>query len=415
VSLGLNLRGTTASPGGFLRRRPSAASFLERATRLVSERYAEMLLESSLDRERAAVVLHPAAEPLELTAERPGSIVASANTSSVGPGYHAFVCDLLRELGDALAIEWQPPDDEHFDETEYFETGDAAALEEEMLAWLGSVAHASLEQLDQGAADFALSMPIGDRFATLDVATTPVGPRSRQWLESTDADPRRGIDFFSWWDRGFGASYLLGHALVDMWTRIPWRPPLNEDEEHLMRATLSLLRDAYDAEPERQLPWRAWSELSRLVDPDEELPEGVKAAVERDTSAPTGYRRHDVTAALPAGWSVRIPGSFVTGFDDDATWVAHDGGQRSANVTVFGGISLEAELPASEGVEHRDDEGGVVRRAWTSIQETEEGPFVLLTGFAIAGDTAAHATMTAEPGGEDWALDVWRSLSRRRY
>jgi hypothetical protein len=398
--------------GGFLRRRGRASTALARVQQLVEQRYAEMLVESGFDGESAALVLHPAAEPLELTTPAGGAIVASANTSSVGPGYHAFVCDLLRELGEELGIEWQPADEEHFDETEYFETDNFVALQQQMLDWLGSLARVSLDQIADGATDFALAMPVGDRFASLDVATTPVGPRSREWLEATDRDPRAGADFFSWWELGFGASYLGGRALVDLWTRVPWRPPIDADEERDLRATLSLLRAAHEADPGRPLPWRAWAELASLVDPPEELPARAAANAEDDASPPVGYRRHDILSALPAGWTIRVPGSFATGFDEDATWTAHEGGERSVHVTVYAGIAPDAEPPSYPGDEHRDDRGGVERRAWTTVDETETGSLLLLAGFARAGDSAAQLTVTAEAVGQEWALEVWRSLAR---
>src|SRR5262245_9487992 len=43
--------------------------------------------------------LHPAAEDLELSIVGPTEFTASANTSTVGPGYHVFVCDMLHRLG----------------------------------------------------------------------------------------------------------------------------------------------------------------------------------------------------------------------------------------------------------------------------------------------------------------------------
>jgi hypothetical protein len=39
--------------------------------------------------------LHPAAEEVEFTFVDGLHLTASANTSTVGPGYHIFVCDLL--------------------------------------------------------------------------------------------------------------------------------------------------------------------------------------------------------------------------------------------------------------------------------------------------------------------------------
>jgi hypothetical protein len=66
--------------------------------------------------------LHPCAEDLEIIVPEPGRVVASGKTSTVGPGYHTFACDLLQRLGVDLGVAWDEPDDESGtgDETGYF-------------------------------------------------------------------------------------------------------------------------------------------------------------------------------------------------------------------------------------------------------------------------------------------------------
>src|SRR5690349_15037902 len=44
--------------------------------------------------------LHPAAEDMEISFIGDGELTASANTSSAGPGYHIFLCDMLHRLGE---------------------------------------------------------------------------------------------------------------------------------------------------------------------------------------------------------------------------------------------------------------------------------------------------------------------------
>src|SRR4051812_16390482 len=90
----------------------------------------------------AFVGLHPCAEEVELSMPGPATLVASAKTSTAGPGYHAYLCDLLHRLGDDLGIAWDGPDDEAGtgDGTGYFYSGDRAALEAEMLLWFRSTA-----------------------------------------------------------------------------------------------------------------------------------------------------------------------------------------------------------------------------------------------------------------------------------
>ena len=65
----------------------------------------------SQDNPAVLVSLHPCAEDVEIAVPEPGRVSVSAKTSTVGPGYHAFLCDLLHRLGDAVAIDWDEPDD----------------------------------------------------------------------------------------------------------------------------------------------------------------------------------------------------------------------------------------------------------------------------------------------------------------
>ena len=67
--------------------------------------------------------LHPAAEELELSLVDLDHLVASAKTSTVGPGYHIFVCDMVRKLGERFRLAWVTDDEEYFDEAGYFFSG----------------------------------------------------------------------------------------------------------------------------------------------------------------------------------------------------------------------------------------------------------------------------------------------------
>src|SRR5262249_55495651 len=53
--------------------------------------------------------LHPAAEDLEISVTDSAEFTASANTSTVGPGYHIFVCEMLQRLGKSFKATWAEP------------------------------------------------------------------------------------------------------------------------------------------------------------------------------------------------------------------------------------------------------------------------------------------------------------------
>jgi hypothetical protein len=83
------------------------------------------------------LMLHPAAEQVEISLVSPRTLQLTAQTSACGPGYHGFVVrGLMDPLAQALSLRWETPgEDEGGDETGYFNARDVGALEREMLAW----------------------------------------------------------------------------------------------------------------------------------------------------------------------------------------------------------------------------------------------------------------------------------------
>jgi hypothetical protein len=86
--------------------------------------------------------LHPAAEDVEIAFLDANHLTASANTA-IGPGYHIFLCKILRSLESAFNLQWvdtsAEDDSDYLDETDYFFTGNAALVESAMLEWLSDV------------------------------------------------------------------------------------------------------------------------------------------------------------------------------------------------------------------------------------------------------------------------------------
>src|SRR5262245_17591410 len=115
---------------------------LEPIAATVRERCAETLVDAQDGSDRDGhpawfAQLHPAAAAVEFIDQGDGRLAVSAKTSTAGAGYHQYVCDLLRELGTAHAIAWDPPapDRDTGDETGYFHGGDRDGIEREMFVW----------------------------------------------------------------------------------------------------------------------------------------------------------------------------------------------------------------------------------------------------------------------------------------
>jgi hypothetical protein len=361
------------------------------------------------------VKLHPAAEELYLYVER-GSVKAEAKTSTVGPGYHAWLCDLLRALGDDVGLRWAPPGDEEFDETGYFHSRDRRALEEEMLAWLGGLAKAVRRDIADHAPESVLTvnLPIGTSFESSLPVVTPVGPRDLAWFDRVAADARQGIDLFPWWEPGPGAEMLLGRAVTQMWTDVRWREPITDAETDLLDDVLSDLGEAHGIDPGRNYPWREWLELARAHGIEDELPPEVAQNAKTATGPLIGYRRQNVTHQH-SSWSLRAPGSFAEEWDD-GTHILWEG-TRTIRMTTFRvegppnpNLDLDSDgKPSGERFER--NEGELRGVAWLTREVDDGEPYWMLNAtLQKPGGLAIVTTCFHDEADKEWALGVWRSV-----
>src|SRR5438105_3870067 len=54
------------------------------------------------------VQFHVGGEEVDFLVPQPGRLKVSAKTSTLGPGYHIFLCDLLHKLGEEHGVTWDP-------------------------------------------------------------------------------------------------------------------------------------------------------------------------------------------------------------------------------------------------------------------------------------------------------------------
>src|SRR5438046_2780898 len=111
MGVGLYLTGTYPSDGVS----QSAEDWLEQLAAWIEGHEEEplMICQAGVNRDEQPVLsvqVHPCAEDVEITVPEAGVCVVSAKTSTAGPGYHIFVCDLLLALGAQFQIEWDGPD-----------------------------------------------------------------------------------------------------------------------------------------------------------------------------------------------------------------------------------------------------------------------------------------------------------------
>jgi hypothetical protein len=379
------------------------------------------------------VEVHPGAEEVEFCIPEPGRLVATAKTSTAGPGYHIFLCDLLRRLGEQFNLQWHEPDPDEGtgDETGYFFGGTAEGVRQEMLRWLGALAHVVTdERFAEESHVRMVAMPLGYSYPDHDGVLTPLGPRGSTWFQAVAEEPTRGIDFFTWWPEGTGAAFFLGRALCRMWQEVRWRRPETEAEgEMLMDVHLDLER-AYRLDPSGAIPWREWAELLDYLrdyfgyiefNDGPDIEDEVLARARRTVGGTRiGYRRGPAHVSLTGGWSITVPGDLAEEWHSDGeTWHAWHGGRRVrfTSWTVSEdeqpepacALVRDLDLPEGQSFEHRD--GTVLGRAVFRPHEAPDAEGWNLHAYSAINGGFALCDVTV-PTCEDlpWALEVWRSL-----
>jgi hypothetical protein len=386
--------------------------------------------------------LYPCAQEVEIFVPRPGRVDVVATTSTVGPGYHIFLCDLLKKLGKGVGIAWDSPDaapEGTGDETGYFHSGDRSAVKDEMLRWLKStvkVARDSLVDEVGGMKRFVnvqLSMPMNGPgyHSSFGPVVTLLGPRSLAWCRTVVADPSKGINVFPWWEPGFGADFFLGRSLYYMWNTIRWRPPLDTKEwDDMMNHHVELCH-AYALDSKREYPWREWRELIEHVKGDGDWLEGwdrdmepiVRRRAARAKKGPLiGYRRKPVRVRFSSGWSIEIPGDMAEQWNEDGEWSAWNGPQtvwfhawsfrKRDGKPPTARQTLEPMKPAEEGgelLEHR--KGKILGKAWfRPHQEKGKSMWNLCAFSAVPGEAALCNFFFEKRTDRAWAESVWQSL-----
>jgi hypothetical protein len=360
-----------------------------------------------------AVSLHPAAEDIEFAFDG-RQLTVSAKTSTVGPGYHAYVCEMLRELAAELGATFGPlPGEDDGDETGYFSTGSRDALEDEMLAWLLGLAGVVAEGVAEGSSGFIISMSTDSSFEFDGAMATPLGPRSSDWLEAVQLDPHSGRDIFPWWSPGLGAEHAAGRALVRMWTEVRWRTPVDDDERELLDKVDRDLRRAHELDPTLLLPWPEWSAILGFLARDDGLAASIRERA-AGMAPKIGYRRRPVCVTLTDGWSVRIPGEMASSFDDEGTWCGFMPGRTiwmssftvgdPESPTRSAAETLPTKKPSGTPVELPPFPEDYAQRA--SLGTTDAGDTMLTVEIARPHRFALFSFVLDDAADLDWARVV---------
>jgi hypothetical protein len=417
-----------ASRRGLIPRIPSGASLLESVETWISADYGDTV--RSVTRRtleggdaELSVALHPAAQPLVLSADDSGRVALTAETEMLGPGYHRFIGRLVERLGEGLSITWDhgEADSGALDEPTGTTFADRTATERAYLGWLGQ----TLVRARAGRAAGHKGLQVGilgnTSYAFDGAIATVLGPRDDRWLEAAVSDTRIAIDITPWWVDATDARYLLNRALTLMWLDVRWRAPATDEERNLFQEVHRTLSRAYPMDPSLPYPWRAWAELIALEDIDDPMSRQAvaRAAGEGTDAAPIGYRRAPVMIRHE-GWALEIPGSYAERRTPEEWWggVAGRSITLAAVETATDGSAMSAQAFVDhvggdlgpEAIEHRA--GGVIGRARLSTDASSGVEVGVLDAYsAVVGSGAAMRIVFDDPGDWQWALDTWRALA----
>jgi hypothetical protein len=390
VGFGIDRRARSRKGKGLFRRAPDPKDIGQRLAFLLMrmKRTTSKQLKKE-DRFIADVTFHPRAPAARLTVGPDGDLHVVAETSTLGPGYHADVLARLGPVLEELDFVWTEPADE-----------DPAAA---MCRWLAS----ELTGPDQ----VIVGVPTSRTFVSDAPVLTALGPRDAAWCEAVRADPLRAKDAFPWWEAGKGR-LELANALLAMWQEIPWREPIDEPERELMERTEAELAAAHAAGI-TDLPYEAWAELLGYLGRDDAA---AKPIYERagDRPATIGYRRLDMEIALSGGWIVQVPGSFAGRWEDDgARYWASDGDRaiEFTSLTAEGetdSAKLLAVAPEVHPALERFTDGERCGRAEVS----DEDHVHIVHGLVAQAPHVAILTLKGEKKHEAWALATWKTLRR---
>ncbi len=246
----------------------------------------------------------------------------SVRTSNAGPGYHAYVVNLLKKLEQSSDFCWEP--EEISDETGYWQSGNFVDVQSAMADWLHSLGSMLMERFgnDDGVSNLALGMPLdclpagGGHFAVYSL-----GALEKQFfsdmLATADMAPfcQR---FFLWWNEGLDAEFYLKYALYLIWNNINWLPPAEDDEVMLFNNALHSLETAWRMDPALPLPLAEWYELAMLGD-DESLQETLRdefSGIEKLTPS-MGHLRGKMTMLIGGVWNITVPGQMHKSMDNN--------------------------------------------------------------------------------------------------
>ena len=353
-----------------------------------------------------------------------GTLCISAKTNSAGPGYHAYLIDVLDEL-DVVPTKV-------YDETKYYEHRDFDLLQKNMMNWLRGLSNQLLEMTASGEYNnLAVCLPIDCVPESSEhLANCPLGYFDIDFFEKAVNNVPVGPKFFLWWHKPQDALFFHNTALHLIWCKNNWLPPETDAEHEIIAATLACLEKAYTLNPSLNYPMPEWKELTTLAGCNSEF-ESVyaeKIATYQtqhgiDMQASLGYT-HGNVCQNENGWRFTRSGKMHFDREDDGGAVWWDD-ERTIRLTILSVAFKEDVQNKSESLLHSatKNESGCepfsLRNSeiaaciqHTQIEENGEPLFQTRLTAALDNELCILSLFHTNEADRDWALHVCASVER---
>jgi hypothetical protein len=419
MGLGIYIKGEVSKPLFSFRKEAFQFSAIQDYITSYSSGLFKEFLSFSEDENTLYVTLHPSEEPVYFTRSE-NVIVCSAKTNSVGPGYHAYLVELIEKLGKNLKIEWQwdLEEGEEFyqDETGYYEHRNYEQLQLEMLRWLRALCRSYDEDESK---QIMVSLPAGIPRLRLDYfAISPVGMWSKEWFNKVGSlEPEdirwAGDEFFIWWNKEMDAKFYKQTGIALLNVDCPWHIPIDDKEKKSLAMSDQCFEQARKIDPFIELPEEDWVTVKNLLaEADTEIPE-----------TEYGYRKHLMTFDLAGDWLIDLPGTMYES-TDESTLVHYDHIRtvRSLAYTISNKEKTDAEFAETFFDNNKnviietlyseaDLEGKAI--IFYSIDKDLESEYWTLQGVKVKDHRFLLSTICyPTEDHKEWAIQTWRSIRR---
>lgn len=419
--MGLSVRvGMQPKSGGFFKRSESFQDVLEKIAASVSayakEKGIDALSYLTLGQESMVIGLHPAEEEMHFYVES-GYLVCSAKTSSVGPGYHAFVVELLETVEKKCGFNWDWNNEKmgFEDECGYYEHKNYQLLQETMCYHLQVLARFFINRQSEGKFNISLSLDL--RIEHDCFAISPMGPWDKEFFQEIDRLELSEIHtkadkFFAWWNKDMDALFWKNVGMVWMWTEIKWQPPIDQQAMTypLLLTTLECFEKARElSDGDMQFPEEEIKEIEILLSVNDYFipKQGL-----------VGFYRLNRRMPLTGNWSILLPGYFYEAKEEDESRASYFHKDRSIFAHSFFDPSGEIpEFPADEEIDNQSlgvftfEKDTCVGKATLIRAPESEGGYQILICHAAAPGSVCTVTLAMDHDEDfDWAIETFKSI-----